>query len=247
MMEYATENCSMCIRARIVCWMIVGLSCCGAACAVRWDDTGEDNCRRVEIRSSSSLTPWSASTTVERSKSESFSRVDEWIWTVKVLASQLGEINRNPRIKTYTISMCPRLSDQKTIILALDATQTFEHHNKADNPNATPGELPLGGDAPDGGDETRIDGVPVPEHLSHHSDQSRCLSTTLKVYGSIPYVQKSCTEKRPPHPYSSLETMLSRPCRLSHLVPWTSSPLQMSCSSNPWFARALTVSWKTMN
>ena len=50
--------------------------------------------------------------------------------------------------------------------IALQTAEAFEEEHEADGPDAGAGKHAVGGDVPFWGEEARINGVPVPKHLS---------------------------------------------------------------------------------
>ena len=54
----------------------------------------------------------------------------------------------------------------QAVEFALQAAEAFEQEHEADDADAGAGEHAVGGDVPCRGEEARVDGVPVPEHLS---------------------------------------------------------------------------------
>lgn len=64
-----------------------------------------------------------------------------------------------------TLELGDVLADDVAVEFLDGAAESFEGHDKEEDADAGSGEHALGSDVPRGGDETRIDGVPVPKHL----------------------------------------------------------------------------------
>lgn len=80
-------------------------------------------------------------------------------------AIRTSSIVANRRRRTFELGHV--LADDVAVEFLDGAAEGFEGHDKEEDTNARSGEHALGGDVPRAGDETGIDGVPVPKHRDH--------------------------------------------------------------------------------